>query len=84
MNKIIEKYTPILNDYLNKNYLLYNKINNIDKYKFELENLEKKKLNKKIDFENYLIMYEKKNNELFKELCEKLKLSENFKKNNKF
>jgi len=84
MNKIIEKYTPILNDYLNKTELLYNKINNIDKYKFELENLEKKKLNRKIDMENYLIMYEKKNNELIKELCEKLKLSENFKKNNKF
>ena len=49
-----------------------------------MEKIEKEKIKKKFMMEKYMIMSEKKEDELIKNLCERLKLSENFIKNYQF
>jgi hypothetical protein len=52
--------------------------------KQSLEVVTKEKNKKKDLLEKYLELYEKKENDLIKTLCEKLKLCDNFIKNFKF
>ena len=83
-NKIIEKYTPIKNEFDTKTELLYKKCDTIDKYKMELDFWIKEKTKIKEKMQNYLFDVEEKNKELIKILSDKLKLSENYKKSYKF
>jgi len=83
-NKIIEKYTPIKNEFDVKTDLLYKKCDTIYKYKIELDNCIKEKNRIKEEMQNYLFEVEEKNKELIKILSDKLKLSENYKKSYKF
>ena len=84
MNKIIEKYNPIVVVFEKESAALYKKYDIVDKNKIELENLEKEKNKRKMQLEQYLFFNEQKNRELLKDLTDKLKLSDNFKKTNKF
>ena len=84
MNKIIEKYNPIVTEFEKESALLYKKYDVIDKIKLELEAYEKEKNKRKMQMEQYLFFNEQKYKELIRDLTDKLKLSENFKKTNKF
>ena len=83
-SKIVEKYTPIKNEFDVKTDLLYKKCDIIDKYKIELDFCEKEKNSIKEKMQNYVFEVEQKNNELIKILSDKLKLSEIYKKSYKF
>lgn len=56
----------------------------LDSKKHLFEIVEKDKVKKKTLLEKYLILYERKENDLLKTLCDKLRLSESFIKNYKF
>ena len=84
MSKIVVKYIPLVNEYDKYCNLLYNKINNIDKYKIQIEQYKNEIEKRKELMNNYFFEYEKKEEELLKILVEKLKLSNNFIKYNKF
>ena len=84
MSKIVEKYIPLVNEYDKYCTLLYKKINNIDRYKIEIEQYKNEIDKRKELMNNYFFEYEKKDEELLKILVEKLKLSNNFIKYNKF
>ena len=83
-NKIIEKYIPIKNEFDIKSDLLYKKCDTIDKYKTELDIWINEKNRIKEEMQNYLFEVEEKNKELIRNLSDKLKLSENYKKSYKF
>ena len=84
MSKIVVKYIPLANEYDKYCKLLYNKINNIDKYKIQIEQYKNEIEKKKELMNNYFFECEKKDEELLKILVEKLRLSNNFIKYNKF
>ena len=83
-NSIMEKYIPIKDEYDMNNNLLIQYYEIIDKLKFELAKWEFEKKKRREQMQDYLFIIEQKKDELIKILCEKLKLSDNFKKNNKF
>lgn len=84
MEKILERYVPVLNKYEQDNMTLMNKYEVIDKIKIELEEVEKEKNKRKDQMEKYLIITSKKEAELLKILSNELRLSENYMKTNKF
>ena len=83
-NSIMEKYIPIKDEYDMNNNLLIHCYEIIDKLKFEIEKWEFEKKKRREQMQDYLFIIEQKKDELIKILCEKLKLSDNFKKNNNF
>ena len=83
-NKIMEKYIPIKDEYDTNNNLLIQCYDMIDKLKFEIEKCEFEKNKRRQQMQDYLFLIEQKKDELIKTLCEKLKLSVNFKKTNSF
>jgi hypothetical protein len=83
-NKIMEQYIPIKDEYDKNNNLLIQCYEIVDKLKFEIEKWEFEKKKRREQMQDYLFIIEQKKDELIKILCEKLKLSDNFKKNNKF
>jgi hypothetical protein len=83
-NKIMEQYIPIKDEYDKNNNLLIQCYEMLDKLKFEIEKWEIEKNKKRQQMQDYLFIIEQKKDELIKILCEKLKLSVNFKKNNSF
>ena len=84
MNKIIEKYIPLVSEFEKDSSLLYKKYDIIDKYKTEIDKYKNEKDKRQIQMNDYFFLCEKKDEELLKVLVEKLKLSNNFIKNNKF
>ena len=84
MNKIIEKYLPLVTEFEKESSLLYKKYDIIDKYKTEIDKYKNEKDKRQIQMNDYFFLCEKKEEELLKVLVEKLKLSNNFIKNNKF
>ena len=84
MNKIIEKYIPLVSEFEKDSSLLYKKYDIIDKYKTEIDKYKNEKDKRQIQMNDYFFLCEKKEQELLKVLVEKLKLSNNFIKNNKF
>ena len=83
-NKIMEKYIPIKDEYDTNNNLLIQCYEMIDKLKYEIEICEFEKNKRRQQMQDYLFLIEQKKDELIKTLCEKLKLSVNFKKKNSF
>ena len=83
-NSIMEKYIPVKDEYDMNNNLLIQCYEIIDKLKSEIEKWEFEKKKRRQQMQDYLFIIEQKKDELIKILCEKLKLSVNFKKNNKF
>ena len=83
-NSIMEKYIPIKDEYDRNNNLLIQCYETVDNLKFEIEKLEFEKNKKRQQMQDYLFIIEQKKDELIKILCEKLKLSDNFKKTNSF
>jgi len=73
----------ILNTKLNKltymNVLI--KFNILDKKKFAYENIEKEKISVKFNLQKYVFMYDIKEKEMIRTLCDKLRTTENFYKN---
>ena len=84
MNKIIEKYIPLVSEFEKDSSLLYKKYDIIDKYKSEIDRIKNEKVKRQEQMNDYFFLCEKKEQELLKVLVEKLKLSNNFIKNNKF
>ena len=83
-NSIMEKYIPIKDEYDRNNNSLIQCYETVDNLKFEIEKLEFEKNKKRQQMQDYLFIIEQKKDELIKILCEKLKLSDNFKKTNSF
>ena len=83
-NSIMEKYIPIKDEYDMNNNLLMQCYEIIDKMKFEIESLDFERKKRRQQMQDYLFIIEEKKDELIKNLCEKLKLSVNFKKTNSF
>ena len=83
-NKILEKYLQIKDEFIVKNELLYKQCDIIDKIRNEIKNLEKEKNKRRQQMQDFLFLYEKKQDQLIKNLSDKLKLSSIFKKTNKF
>ena len=83
-NSIMEKYIPIKDEYDKNNNLLIQCYEIVDKLKFEIDKWEFEKKKRREQMQDYLFIIEQKKDELIKIVCEKLKLSDNFKKNNKF
>ena len=83
-NSIMEKYIPIKDEYDRNNNLLIQCYEMVDNLKFEIEKLEFEKNKRRQQMQDYLFIIEQKKDELIKILCEKLKLSVNFKKTNSF
>ena len=84
LGKIFEKSFPVKSNYEKESAALYDSFEILDKSKQELEKLEGVKNLRKQQMQNYIMLSEKKENELIKELCEKLKLTEYFKRTNRF
>jgi hypothetical protein len=83
-NKIMENYIPIKDEYDISTRLLLQYYDIMDNFKYEVERCEIEKINKKKQMQDYLFTIEQKKDELIRKLCEQLKLSVNFKKNNDF
>ena len=83
-NSIMEKYIPVKDEYDMNNNLLIQCYEIIDKLKSEIEKWGFEKKKRRQQMQDYLFIIEQKKDELIKILCEKLKLSVNFKKNNNF
>ena len=83
-NSIMEKYIPIKDEYDKNNNLLLQCYEIVDKLKFEIEKYDFEKKKRRQQMQDYLFIIEQKKDELIKILCEKLKLSVTFKKNNSF
>ena len=92
INRILIKFNAVSKEVIETNQSMIENVNKIiilkfklvDRLKYELEVVEKEKFKKKLKLEQYLIMYEKKQEELIRSLSEDLKLSENFVKFYKF
>ena len=82
--KILEKYLKIKDEFIVKNELLYKQCDIIDKISYEIRKLENEKNKRRQQMQDFLFLYEKKQDELIKNLSDKLKLSSIFKKTNKF
>ena len=84
LNKIMEKYAPLIEAYEKESRSLLKMYEDIDKVKYTLEKYGINKLNRKKQMEQFILFNQQKATMLIKELCDKLKLSEQFKKNNTF
>ena len=83
-NKLLEKYLIIKNEFILKNKLLYKQCDVIDKIRTEIRKCENDKNKRRQQMQDFIFLYEKKQDELIKDLSDKLKLSSIFKKTNKF
>ena len=83
-NKLLEKYLEIKDEFIVKNELLYKQCDAIAKIKNEITKCENDKNKRRQQMQDYIFLYEKKIDELIKNLSDKLKLSAIFKKTNKF
>ena len=83
-NNLLEKYMKIKDEFMQKNELLLKQCDYIDEAKREIRKFEYEKNKRKQQMQDYIFLVEKKQNELIKELSDKLKLSSIFKKTNKF
>ena len=83
-NNLLEKYLEIKDKLTVENELLYKQCAIIDKFHKEVKKCEIDKNKRKQQMQDYIFLYEKKQDELIKNLSDKLKLSSIFKKTNKF
>ena len=83
-NNLLEKYLEIKDKLTIENELLYKQCEIIDKFRKEVKKCEIDKNKRKQQMQDYIFLYEKKQDELIKNLSDKLKLSSIFKKTNKF
>ena len=83
-NNLLEKYMQIKNEFLTKNEILYKQCDYMDELRREIEKWEKEKNKRKQQMQDYIFLVEKKQDELIKNLSDKLKLSNIFKTTNKF
>ena len=83
-NSLLERYLHIKEEYNTKTQLLYQQGEVFDKLKREIQKSEKTKNKRKQLMQDYLFLYEKKQDELIKNFTDKLKLSDHFKKTNGF
>jgi hypothetical protein len=83
-NNLLEKYLIIKDEFTIKNELLYKQCDAIDKISHEMKKWEKDKNKRRQQMQDYIFLYEKKQDELIKNLSDKLKLSSIFKRTNKF
>ena len=83
-NNLLEKYLKIKDEFIVKNQLLYKQCEAIEKIGKEIKKCEIDKNKRRQQMQDYIFLYEKKIDELIKELSDKLKLSEIFKRTNKF
>ena len=63
---------------------LYQDFNKIDEKIIQIEKIEKEKIKRKQQLEDFLFQLDYKNKQLINTLCQELKLSENYKKYKKF
>ena len=83
-NKLLEKYLKVKNEFLMKNEVLYKQCDYMDELRKEIQKWEKEKNKRKQQMQDYIFLVEKKQDELIKDLSDKLKLSSIFKRTNKF
>ena len=83
-NNLLEKYMQIKNEFMVKNEILYKQCDIIDEQRKEIQKCENEKNKRKQQMQDYIFLVEKKQDELIKDLSDKLKLSSIFKKTNKF
>ena len=83
-NNLLEKYMKIKDEFLIKNEVLYKQCDFMDELKKEIQKCEYEKNKRKQQMQDYIFLVEKKQEELIKELSDKLKLSSVFKRTNKF
>ena len=83
-NNLLEKYMQIKDEFLMKNEVLYKQCDYMDELRREIQKCEKEKNKRKQQMQDYIFLVEKKQDELIKDLSDKLKLSSIFKKTNKF
>ena len=83
-NNLLEKYMQIKEEFLAKNEILYKQCDYMDALKKEIQKCEKEKNKRKQQMQDYIFLVEKKQNELIKDLSDKLKLSSVFKRTNQF
>lgn len=84
LSKVYEKYNPIKSDYFKETMELYQDFNKIDEKIIQIEKIEKEKIKRKQQLEDFLFQLDYKNKQLINTLCQELKLSENYKKYKKF
>ena len=83
-NNLLEKYMKIKDEFLIKNEVFYKQCDFMDELKKEIQKCEYEKNKRKQQMQDYIFLVEKKQDELIKELSDKLKLSSVFKRTNKF
>ena len=83
-NNLLEKYMQIKDEFLTKNEILYKQCDYMDEIRKEILKCEKEKNKRKQQMQDYIFLVEKKQDELIKDLSDKLKLSSVFKKKNQF
>ena len=83
-NNLLEKYMQVKGEFMLKNEILYRQCDNIDEIRREIKKCEDEKNKRKQQMQDYIFLVEKKQDELIKNLSDKLKLSSIFKKTNKF
>ena len=83
-NNLLEKYMQIKDEFLTKNEILYKQCDYMDEIRKEILKCEKEKNKRKQQMQDYIFLVEKKQDELIKDLSDKLKLSSIFKKKNQF
>ena len=83
-NNLLEKYMQIKDEFLTKNEILYKQCDYMDEIRKEILKCEKEKDKRKQQMQDYIFLVEKKQDELIKDLSDKLKLSSIFKKKNQF
>ena len=83
-NNLLEKYMQVKGEFMLTNEILYRQCDNIDELKEEIKKCENEKNKRKQQMQDYIFLVEKKQDELIKNLSDKLKLSSIFKKTNKF
>ena len=83
-NNLLEKYMKVKDEFLMKNEVLYKQCDYMDELKKEIQKCEYEKNKRKQQMQDYIFLVEKKQDELIKELSDKLKLSSVFKRTNKF
>ena len=83
-NNLLEKYMQVKGEFMLKNEILYRQCDIIDEFGKEIKKCENEKNKRKQQMQDYIFLVEKKQDELIKNLIDKLKLSSIFKKTNKF
>ena len=83
-NNLLEKYMQVKGEFMLKNEILYRQCDIIDEFRKEIKKCENEKNKRKQQMQDYIFLVEKKQDELIKNLSDKLKLSSIFKKTNKF